>query len=70
MREGKLDEAEKALDKAAKLAPSNPDVLYIQGMLYLRQSNWDKAETVLQKADQVDAEPGANSFGPRHGALQ
>ena len=53
LREGKLDEAEKALDKAAKLAPSNPDVLYIQGMLYLRQNKWDKAESVLQKADQV-----------------
>ncbi len=54
LREGKLDEAEKALAKAASLAPSNPDVLYIQGMLYLRQSHWEKAETVLEKADQVE----------------
>lgn len=54
LREGKLEEAEKELTKAGKLAPSNPDVLYMQGMLYLRQSRWEKAETVLQKADQID----------------
>jgi tetratricopeptide (TPR) repeat protein len=54
LREGKLDQAEKELNKAANLAPANPDVLYIQGMLYLRQSKWDKAESVLQRADQLD----------------
>jgi tetratricopeptide (TPR) repeat protein len=53
LREGKLDEAEKELNKAANLAPSNPEVLYIQGMLYLRESKWDKAESVLQRADQL-----------------
>jgi tetratricopeptide (TPR) repeat protein len=54
LRDGKLEEAEKELSKAANLAPSNPDVLYIQGMLYMKQTHWDKAETVLQKADQVE----------------
>jgi Tfp pilus assembly protein PilF len=54
LREGKLEEAERELNKAAKLAPAYPDVLYMQGMLYLRQSNWEKAETVLQKADQIE----------------
>jgi tetratricopeptide (TPR) repeat protein len=54
LREGKLNEAEKELNKAAKLAPSNPDVLYMQGMLYLRQSNSEKAEAALLKADQLE----------------
>jgi len=54
LREGKLDEAEKELNKAVSLAPSNPDVLYIQAMLYLRQGKWDKAESVLQRADQLN----------------
>ena len=43
VREGKLEEAEKDLTKAGKLAPSNPDVLYMQGMLYLRQSALGKS---------------------------
>jgi len=54
LKEGKLEEAEKELAKAANLAPSNPDVLYIQGMLFMRQTHWDKAEVVLQKADQIE----------------
>jgi len=54
LRDGKLDQAEKELTKAANLAPGNPDVLYIQGMLYLKQSNWAKAEATLQKADQLE----------------
>jgi Flp pilus assembly protein TadD len=54
LRDGKLDEAEKELTKAAKLAPSNPDVLYIRGMLYMKQTHWDQAESVLQKADQIE----------------
>jgi tetratricopeptide (TPR) repeat protein len=54
LREGKLDQAEKELNKAAKLAPANPEVLYMQGMLYLRQRSWEKAESVLQKTDQLE----------------
>jgi len=54
LRDGKLNEAEKELNKAASLAPANPDVLYIQGMLCLRQSSWARAESVLQKADQIE----------------
>jgi Flp pilus assembly protein TadD len=53
LREGKLDEAKKYLDKAVQLAPSNPDVLYVQGMLFMRQHNWDAAQSVLQKSDQL-----------------
>jgi thioredoxin-like negative regulator of GroEL len=54
LREGKLDEAKKYLDKAVQLAPGNPDVLYVQGMLFMRQHNWEAAQPVLQKADQLD----------------
>ena len=54
LRDGKLDQAEKELTKAANLVPGNPDVLYMQGMLYLKQSSWQKAEAVLQKADQIE----------------
>jgi len=53
LRDGKLDEAEKYINKAVKLAPANPDVLYIQGMLYMKQSNWEAAQSVLRKSDQI-----------------
>jgi len=53
LREGKLDEAEKYLNKAVKLAPGNPDVLYVQGMLYMKQSNWEPAQLVLEKSNQI-----------------
>jgi len=37
LRDGKLDEAEKALDQAMQLAPNNPNVLYMQGLLNLKK---------------------------------
>jgi len=51
---GKLEEAQKFIDEAIKLAPANPDVLYLQGMLYMQQSKWDQAQTALEKANQMD----------------
>jgi tetratricopeptide (TPR) repeat protein len=36
------------------MAPENPDVLYIQGVLELKQQNWKKAQAVLEKASQLD----------------
>lgn len=53
LREGKMGDAEKHLNKAVKLAPGNPDVLYAQGMLYMKQGSWGTAQSVLQKADQI-----------------
>ena len=50
----KLEEAQKFIGEAMKLAPGNPDVLYLQGMLYMQQSNWELAQTTLEKANQVD----------------
>jgi tetratricopeptide (TPR) repeat protein len=54
LREGKLEEAQKFLSKAMELAPGNPDVLYVQGMLYMKQQNWESAQSALQKSDQIE----------------
>ncbi len=53
LREGKLEEAKKYIDKAVQLAPGNPDVLYVQGMLFMQQHNWEAAQLVLEKSDQL-----------------
>ena len=52
--ENKLDEAQKSLSEAMKLAPSNPEVLYVQGMLYMKRANWAEAQSVLEKSNQLD----------------
>jgi Flp pilus assembly protein TadD len=54
LRENKIDAAEKHINEAAKLAPSNPDVLYIQGVVFLKKKQWSQAQTVLEKATQLD----------------
>jgi tetratricopeptide (TPR) repeat protein len=54
LKDGKLEEAQKYIGEAMKLAPGNPDVLYLQGMLYMRQSNWEEAQTTLEKANRMD----------------
>jgi Flp pilus assembly protein TadD len=54
LRENKLGEAEKYMGEAMRLAPGNPDVLYVQGVLSLNQQNWDQAQSVLDKATQID----------------
>jgi predicted Zn-dependent protease len=54
----KLDAAEKHLAEAIKLAPGHPDVLFVQGVLYLNRRNWTDAQTVLEKATQLDPSNG------------
>jgi len=54
LRDDKLDQAQKALDQAMKLAPNNPDVLYVQGVLELKKREWTKAQSVLEKATQLE----------------
>src|SRR5260370_3913710 len=49
-----LEEAEKRLSEAMRLAPGRPDVLYLQGVLYLRRGKWAEAQSVLEKATQID----------------
>ncbi len=52
--EGKLSDARTYIDEASKLAPSHPEVLYVQGVLDLKEHKWPEAQTVLEKATQVD----------------
>jgi tetratricopeptide (TPR) repeat protein len=56
-----LGEAEKQADKAMHLAPGHPDVLYLQGVVFLKERDWRKAQEVLEKATQVDP-THANAF--------
>ena len=53
-----------------KLAPSNPDVLYIQGVLYLRKRDWAQAETVLAKSTQVEPNQARAAVCVGHGVVQ
>jgi thioredoxin-like negative regulator of GroEL len=50
----KVGNAEKYVGEAARLAPGHPDVLYVQGVLYLKQRKWEKAQGVLESATQID----------------
>ena len=54
LKENKLGEADKYVGEALRLAPGNPDVLYVQGVLSLKKGNWVQAQTVLEKATQMD----------------
>jgi cytochrome c-type biogenesis protein CcmH/NrfG len=54
LKENKLDEAEKFLDEAAKLAPNHPDILYLQGVVFLHRNQPEKARGFLEKAAQID----------------
>ena len=55
LRDEKLNDAEKNANEAAKLAPNNPDVLYVQGMVYLKRRDFTKAQGLLEKSTQLDA---------------
>jgi Flp pilus assembly protein TadD len=54
LSKNKLSEAEKHLNEAIQLAPSHPDVLYAQGVLFLNQQKYTDAQGVLEKASQMD----------------
>lgn len=56
--ENKLPEAQKYLGEAMKLAPGNPEVLYVQGMLYMKRSDWAEAQSVLERSSQIDPNQG------------
>jgi cytochrome c-type biogenesis protein CcmH/NrfG len=55
LNDNKLDQAEKNLDEAAKLAPNHPDVLYLQGVVYLKKNDFAKAQTALETAAQLES---------------
>ena len=50
----KMGEAEKYVGEAMRLAPGHPDVLYVQGVLSLKQHNWTQGQDALEKATQID----------------
>ncbi|HLK03143.1 MAG TPA: tetratricopeptide repeat protein [Candidatus Acidoferrum sp.] len=52
--ENKLDQAEKYLAEAIKLAPNHPDVLYLQGIILLRRGQPEQAQSALEKVTQID----------------
>jgi Flp pilus assembly protein TadD len=54
LSDNKPKEAERFVEEAAKLAPGHPDVLFVQGVLYLSLRNWRQAQGVLEKAAQMD----------------
>lgn len=54
LKENNVSEADKYVGEALRLAPENPDVLYVQGVLDLKKQNWAKARTALEKATQLD----------------
>jgi Flp pilus assembly protein TadD len=54
LKDDKLDQAEKFLDEAAKLAPNHPDILYLQGVVCLQRNQPEKARGFLSKASQID----------------
>jgi Flp pilus assembly protein TadD len=49
-----VGDAEKYLSEAMRLAPSHPDVLYVEGVLLLKQRNWAAAQDALEKVTQID----------------
>jgi tetratricopeptide (TPR) repeat protein len=50
----KLGEAQKFIGEAMRLAPGHPDVLYVQGVVWLKESKWIEAQDALEKATQID----------------
>jgi thioredoxin-like negative regulator of GroEL len=50
----KLGNAEKYVGEARRLAPGHPDVLYVEGVLYLKQRKWTQAQEAMEKATQAD----------------
>jgi Flp pilus assembly protein TadD len=54
LRTDNLAEAQKRAGEAMRLAPGHPDVLYLRGVVFLKQRDWAKAQEVLEKATQVD----------------
>ena len=54
LRSANFKEAQKRLDKAFKVAPSNEQINFLYGYLYMQQKNFDKAEEYLSRAATLD----------------
>jgi Flp pilus assembly protein TadD len=51
----KLEEADKQIAEAMRLAPGHPDVLFGQGVLFLSRQDWPQAQSSLEKCTQIDS---------------
>ena len=56
-----MTKAQRHASQAVHLAPGHPDVLYLQGVIFLKERDWSKAQEVLEKATQIDPFHG-NAF--------
>jgi len=58
LNQGRIDDAERAWQSAARLAPKNPTVQHALGALYLSVGRWDDARLALNRfADLAPGEP-------------
>jgi Flp pilus assembly protein TadD len=55
MRRQQFDDARQHFEKAAKMAPGNPDVQYMWGMLEYYQQHYDQARTKFETAVSINA---------------
>jgi tetratricopeptide (TPR) repeat protein len=53
IRKNKFGDARKHLDKAMRISPNNPDVLYLNGLLDVNEGNFPDARQQFQKAISV-----------------
>lgn len=49
-----VGKAQKHAAQALSLAPGHPDVLYLEGVILLKQRDWSKAQEALEEATRVD----------------
>ena len=49
-----ITKAEKHAHQAMSLAPSHPDVLYLEGVVLLKRRDWAQAQKILEQATQLD----------------
>lgn len=54
LHKNELKEAQLHLEEANRLAPTNPEVLHLLGVLYARMGDLPRAQSVLEKALQVN----------------
>jgi Flp pilus assembly protein TadD len=54
LKADKLEAAKKYLSEVLRLAPGNPDVLYAEGLLEMKERDWAQAQAVLEKSNQIE----------------
>jgi len=54
LRQKDFSKAQKHLEKASRMAPTHPEVLYLLGMLYTHMNDLPRAEGFLSEATQIE----------------